>query len=365
MAFLSKFKFDIFVSYAHRDNRVPGGKKKSRKKGWIVQFHEFLDVKLKQRLGDDRLKIWWDDRKLDGGLEFDTEIQEAINESAIFLALTSRSYLNSDYCKLELQTFYEKAQRESLQLSVNNRPRILNLRLYNVPFSEWPEIYPRTPGFEFFEAKDVDEFGRPTDPDSKLYEDQGYYLIDAIDKLMQAIEAGGVSAPPASESSPKAAAEIDYEFEDGVESEDIPEVKDPGKTVLIDFHFKDYEYAERLSVELRNSGLSVLYGPDEDDPQNYMAFYRDRLMESRALIICFGHVNEAWVIDRIKSALQIVFSEDLPIRIMGLYLAPPGKPKFELENSLPGLHMPVFDNSVSPKPDFQNVLRILEEIGLE
>ena len=49
MSYLDEFKDDVFISYAHRDNKpLTEGQK-----GWVTRFHETLETVLGQRLGAD------------------------------------------------------------------------------------------------------------------------------------------------------------------------------------------------------------------------------------------------------------------------------------------------------------------------
>ncbi len=52
------------------------------------------------------VKIWWDNKRLDGSKLFDESIKEGIEKSAVIVCLTSPAYLNSDYCCKELELFY-------------------------------------------------------------------------------------------------------------------------------------------------------------------------------------------------------------------------------------------------------------------
>src|SRR4051794_37639418 len=123
MAYVEPYTYDIFISYAHLDNITAS----HEQQGWIEQFYEDLRVSLAQRIGRlDAIKIWWDNKKLDGSILFDQSIEEGIKKSAIMLSLVSPGYMESDYCKKELDAFYKKAQQEQLGLKAGDRSRIVN-----------------------------------------------------------------------------------------------------------------------------------------------------------------------------------------------------------------------------------------------
>src|SRR5262245_33637414 len=86
MAYVPGFQHDVFVSYAHGDDRE-----------WINRLIDRLDPALKQRLGV-RAAIWLDDDALRKSRDFSKEIPESVRSSAVFLFLPSPSYIRSRYC---------------------------------------------------------------------------------------------------------------------------------------------------------------------------------------------------------------------------------------------------------------------------
>ena len=93
MSYLPGFDYDIFISYAHVNNQ----RADERDEGWVAQFQKHLEVQLSMLVGRvGVVKIWWD-TELDGSRLFDQTIQDRINRSALFIALTSNGYLASDY----------------------------------------------------------------------------------------------------------------------------------------------------------------------------------------------------------------------------------------------------------------------------
>ena len=137
------FENHIFISYAHVDDlKEPGVDE-----GWVALFEEHLKVALAKRFGRYDLVTVWRDPGLQGNQLFDKTIENALNTSAVFLALTSNGYLKSDYCKQELDCFQRKASAEPAGLAVKNRLRIVNLLLYDIPHEAWPDEYDRTTGF--------------------------------------------------------------------------------------------------------------------------------------------------------------------------------------------------------------------------
>jgi len=145
MTSLSGLKFDVFISYAHVDNLTA----EVGPEGWITRFHQYLEVQLWKRFGRRESVSIWRDRALDGNQLFDGTIRDRIENSALFLAITSSGYLASDYCREELQCFYEKAQREPWGLVVGDRLRIFNVLLNNIPSEKWPMEFGRSTGYSY------------------------------------------------------------------------------------------------------------------------------------------------------------------------------------------------------------------------
>jgi hypothetical protein len=99
-------KLRIFVSYAHDDDAVLLD---GHNKGWVSQLIDKLNIVLKQKMGGQiRFDIWQDQKKLSGNNELNQSIYDALDEADIFIMILSPCYLNSSWCKKELNYFVEK-----------------------------------------------------------------------------------------------------------------------------------------------------------------------------------------------------------------------------------------------------------------
>ena len=147
-----KFKYDIFLSYAHVDNA----------KGWVSRFQECLELALRQRGAKD-ITIWWD-TDLHGNETFTPAIQSAIEESAVFVALTSPNYLQSSYCKQEVQWFCQKAEKEPCGLNIGAYRRLFNVLQYRIPHLQWMSEFAGTNAYDFFKPNRQNSLGRPLRP---------------------------------------------------------------------------------------------------------------------------------------------------------------------------------------------------------
>lgn len=169
MAFVPGFKHDIFISYAHDNN--PGGEASGR----ITQLHRMLEARLRELTSRD-LSIWRD-TSLARNQEFDKTIRQAIDESAIFLAVNSTAYRNSGYCQQEIEWFVVRAQNDGHGLSIGDRRRIFNLLLQDIHHAEWPDAFQGTTQYNFFEKTPGDETTLPAEPDSGQFQSEFKVLL--------------------------------------------------------------------------------------------------------------------------------------------------------------------------------------------
>jgi hypothetical protein len=187
MTFTKSFKYDIFISYSHLDNAAPEGKL-----GWIDDFHAELESGLVKKFGYNIIKIWRD-KDLSGNTLFDNRIKEVINNSALFLALTSSNYLKSDYCRKELDWFYKQAEESRCGLSVNNECRLLNILLNNIPHTLWPEEFSGSGGFKIHDAPErSDDSGEPIDHSDPQFRKKLRKIIDAIETTLNKFPRTGI-----------------------------------------------------------------------------------------------------------------------------------------------------------------------------
>jgi hypothetical protein len=95
------FTHDIFISYAHLDDRSPFGDEK----GWIDLLHERLSILVAQRLGIE-LRIWRDGHNLQGNDELQGAIGEGVTQSLLLIPIISPGYVQSDWCNREMVAFH-------------------------------------------------------------------------------------------------------------------------------------------------------------------------------------------------------------------------------------------------------------------
>lgn len=135
MSYLPDFKYDVFLSYAHIDNKTTDEKKE----GWITKFYKQFKLELDRYLESTNTASVWCDHELSGNTDFDDRIKKVIDSSVLLLAFTSNGYNRSEYCNKELNHFFINAKNSKSGISVNENRRIFNIQLLNKPFHTWSE----------------------------------------------------------------------------------------------------------------------------------------------------------------------------------------------------------------------------------
>ena len=105
MSYVPGCSIDVFISYAHADNRD----------GWVASLKDTLTEKLKPFLAD-RAQVWFDDR-IRPGEYFREDIQRKLQNTPVFVAVISPSYLYSEFCMVhELDWFQNHGGKDIFQL---------------------------------------------------------------------------------------------------------------------------------------------------------------------------------------------------------------------------------------------------------
>src|SRR6266849_2549927 len=87
-----------FLSYAHVDDRD----------SFITGLGSFLAGEMYVRLGRP-FEIFQDVGDIQVGQDFDTVIEDALDDAVLFIPILTPSYFGSDYCKRELRRFLKRA----------------------------------------------------------------------------------------------------------------------------------------------------------------------------------------------------------------------------------------------------------------
>jgi hypothetical protein len=191
------FERDLFISYAHIDNMPL----KQGETGWITDFHQALEVRLAQLLGE-RPDIWRDP-KLHGNDCFSDEIIGQFSKTAAMVSVLSPVYLNSEWCLKEMKGFYQEAAR-SIGIKVDHKSRIFKVIKTAVPYEDSPGEIADTLGYEFFvpdpRSGRVKELDQKYDGElERLYwaklDDVAHDIRDLLMELKQNGEPGAAPHP--------------------------------------------------------------------------------------------------------------------------------------------------------------------------
>ncbi|MDJ0840601.1 MAG: toll/interleukin-1 receptor domain-containing protein [Acidobacteriota bacterium] len=195
---------DLFISYAHRDNR-------RQPEGWVTSFHTDLELQLGELCGRDP-KIWRD-QKLQGNDFFDEEIVEQLPDVAAMISVLSPSYVRSEWCQRELKAFRDVAEKNG-GFRLENKSRVFKVLKSHVPLEEHPDEIRQLTGYKFYtydqDRKQFLPYESCYGPDiERQYWIQLNDLAQDIAKLLHTFEQIP-EEKPASESSPTQAKETIY-----------------------------------------------------------------------------------------------------------------------------------------------------------
>ena len=132
------FKYDLFISYAHQNDRPWG---------WVSEFIKTLKAELEGKSRD--FTVWWDPG-LRTGEDFNIAIADAISESAVFLSVLSPAYGDSSYCRLEIEEFRQQ-RHPAFGLTVGSMSRMQAI-VIDREFSrdKWAPEFRVTSPYEFY-----------------------------------------------------------------------------------------------------------------------------------------------------------------------------------------------------------------------
>lgn len=168
MTFVPRRKYDIFVSYAHVDDKPLHGVKD----GWVTFLVKSLKTKLAQKLGrSDAYKLWID-QELSRHVRITPQITDTLQETAILLVIMSPGYVASEWCQREKETFLNivKGRRRS-------GSRVFIVERDMVEDCDRPEEFKELSGYRFWKKEEGARtriLGVPK-PNPEDPEDKDYY----------------------------------------------------------------------------------------------------------------------------------------------------------------------------------------------
>jgi len=230
------FKDDIFISYAHIDDRPLDDVK-----GWVTSLHERLNDRLAMLLGGE-LKIWWDQRE-QANQYLIGMIGNRISDTLLLVSIVTPRYLNSDWCRAEVREFCQRADQTG-GIVLGNQPRVFKVVKTPVRSELQPEELGGLLSYDFYEIDangNAREFRQEIGPNKDLK----YWAV--FEDLAQGIKRALESARPQNVALPQ--------------SDELPLAK---KVYLAQTTFDLRDERDRIKRELLQRGFFVL--PDRDLP---------------------------------------------------------------------------------------------------
>jgi hypothetical protein len=193
------YEKDLFISYAHLDNQplTP------EQQGWVSQFHKSLEQALAYCMG--HKAAIWRDQKLSGNDIFANEIVEQLAKVAILVSVLSPSYVESEWCRKEVEEFCKAAEQNG-KIVVGNKPRIIKV-IKRPPKSQehLPPFMRDVLGYDFYVYKDDSplELDPSWGPDlAQQYTRKIVKLADDIAQLIERLHGTTSCATPVSTPKP-------------------------------------------------------------------------------------------------------------------------------------------------------------------
>jgi TIR domain len=153
MAFVPGYEHDVFVSYAHGDNRE-----------WVSRFAGRLESELKKKLGD-AAEVWLDTTELRATRDYRQEIPDSVTRSAVFLLLPSPPYLRSQYCvEIECQAFADTLSAKRARFTGDdfaNEQYALRCPIEQVDNNLHWRLFPGLSDIPFFDASGTYAIDKP------------------------------------------------------------------------------------------------------------------------------------------------------------------------------------------------------------
>jgi hypothetical protein len=190
MAYVSKYRHDLFLSYSHLDES-----------SWIAAFQGGLVRELRARLGVNP-DVWQDTNEIRLGQAWPDDIQQAVRGSALFVAILSPAYQRSEYCARERKAFIEPFRSlEEIKIPLKGgRTAYRFIKIIRLPWEDDAhlEFLKESQHLEFF-AVDANGIDRDLVPGSEPFrvrlEEAGCRIADILHAMRRLDEPVFVATP--------------------------------------------------------------------------------------------------------------------------------------------------------------------------
>jgi hypothetical protein len=152
-----EFPYDIYISYSLTDNHSS-----SNSGGWVNNFKKFLDILLKQVLGEAPVFLNYSNQEKPASSE--------LAKVGIFISIISPEYTKNEACIEELNDFVNQAQKNG-NLHYNGYERIFKVIKYPVSLTEQPSKILNLLSYDLYDTNsqtgEVSEFSNFFNPDAE------------------------------------------------------------------------------------------------------------------------------------------------------------------------------------------------------
>ena len=142
MAYVTRCRYDIFVSYSHQDDPT-----------WIAGFERALVQELRNKLGHEPI-FWRDEEEIRLGENWKDAIKEGIQASAVFITILSPGYQRSEWCARERTCFTDQfSGMEEMKVKLKAGSAYRFLKIVKAPWEddEHREFFSEAQDMEFFQ----------------------------------------------------------------------------------------------------------------------------------------------------------------------------------------------------------------------
>ncbi len=300
MAFCQGFNYDVFVSYAHLNNERAA----SLDRGWVTDLHETLRVKLAEKLYV-QPAIWRDEGGLDGKVLTDG-IRQALENSAVFLAVVSGAFLASSYCvPIELSGF----RHPRFPPVVRGRSRIVVVAYEGsneTPRARWPPQLQDVPCVSFCDERADGAstlYTRPlhSDPDEPYWQRLGQLvrhlkeILTEVQKGMTGAEVSTLAPPVPAAPKPPAAWQTRWQK----------------PLIHITYPPAARREADRLATDLRERCTVTLLAAEAANEKRHRMY----LQNADGQILLFNCSDIAWAEEQALQSLNVAAEQGRPKRL--------------------------------------------------
>src|SRR5882672_10251126 len=143
MSYVRNCESDVFISYAHFDNEPMF----EGERGWVEVFHQALQVRLRQLLGEN--PDVWRDPSLAGNDYLQDTLRSKLLRTALLLSIVTPRYLKSESCLSEIDEFCRGAE-QSGGIRLQDKARLMKVVKTEVPREELPPALQPLLGYKFY-----------------------------------------------------------------------------------------------------------------------------------------------------------------------------------------------------------------------